>query len=114
VDVREPARPDPGTAPELGESRTRVLAALRATGAPLAVGAVADRVGLHPNTARFHLDALVEAGLADRAAEERRRPGRPRALYSARTGDGPRSYRLLARSSAATSPPPRRGLRRPP
>lgn len=109
MDAREPIRPDPGTTPELGESRARVLATLREAGAPLAAGTVAGRVGLHPNTARFHLDALVEAGLAGRVAEERERPGRPRVLYSARAGDGPRSYRLLAEilsGRLATAPRP--------
>lgn len=60
---------------------------------------VADLVGLHVNTARFHLDGLVEAGVIDRAAEQRDQPGRPRMLYAARPGGtraGARSYKLLA------------------
>lgn len=87
-----------GTVPALGKSRSRVLAVLRDVGEPLGVTAVAERVGLHANTARFHLDALVEAGVVDRASEERELPGRPRALYTARpiAGAGRRSYRLLA------------------
>ena len=60
---------------------------------------VAAQVGLHPNTARFHLDGLVDLGLARRDTEQREVPGRPRALYSA-TADSRRSerrsYRLLA------------------
>lgn len=86
-------------APALGRSRARVLAALRDAGEPLGVGAVAERVGLHANTARFHLDALVDAGLVDRAAEGREQPGRPRVLYTARPGGtqaGQRNYRFLA------------------
>ena len=75
-----------------------MLETLQTARAPLPVTAVADRVGLHPNTARFHLEGLVEQGLAERATEDRERPGRPRALYSA-TPDtaraGQRSYRLL-------------------
>jgi predicted ArsR family transcriptional regulator len=85
--------------PTLGESRTRVLSALQAAAQPLGVDAIAEKVGLHANTARFHLDGLVEQGLARRTSEERSVPGRPRTLYaatpdSARTGR--RSYRLLA------------------
>lgn len=83
----------------LGESRARVLGVLQDAGAPLSVGDVARRLGLHTNTARFHLDGLVEAGAVDRTTEERERPGRPRALYSARpeaAQAGERSYRLLA------------------
>jgi len=85
--------------PYVGESRRRVLEALQASDEPLGVGDVARRVGLHPNTARFHLDALTESHLAERQREERDVPGRPRWLYTAgpesgRTGR--RSYRLLA------------------
>lgn len=83
----------------LGDSRARVLTVLQAARAPLGVSEIAAEVGLHPNTTRFHLDALVEHGLAERDTEDRAVPGRPRTLYaatadSARTGR--RSYRLLA------------------
>jgi predicted ArsR family transcriptional regulator len=72
---------------------------LQAARAPLGVNEIASQVGLHANTTRFHLDALIEQGLVERAIEERDVPGRPRTLYtatadSARTGR--RSYRLLA------------------
>src|SRR6516165_6652039 len=71
---------------------------LRAADGPLGVREVAQRMRLHPNTARFHLEALVEAGLAVRETEDRETPGRPRIGYQA-TADGPpgrRRYRLLA------------------
>lgn len=96
---RELTLADPSSAPALGASRARVLAALRNARSPMGVAEVADLVRLHPNTARFHLDGLVEQGLAERAVEDRGVPGRPRALYapSARSaGTGRRSYRLLA------------------
>jgi predicted ArsR family transcriptional regulator len=87
----------------LGESRGRVLDVLRAIAGPAGVQEIAERVGLHPNTARFHLDGLVDAGLAERQAEGqaegRGRPGRPRMTYVATPSDvpaGQRSYRLLA------------------
>lgn len=92
-------RPDGTAEPAMGKSRTRVLAALRETASAVAVDEMAERVGLHPNTARFHLDGLVEAGLAERAVEQREQPGRPRTLYTAHAQSvdtGPRSYRLLA------------------
>src|SRR5215469_1794676 len=82
----------------LGRSRADVLDMLRTAGGPLGVREVAQRMGLHPNTARFHLEALVEAGLAAREAEDRETPGRPRIGYRA-VPDGPagrRRYRLLA------------------
>jgi predicted ArsR family transcriptional regulator len=77
--------------------RAEVLAGLRQADGPLSVTDIAALTGLHINTARFHLDALVTDGLAERSAEPRNEPGRPRILYYA-TGPvpGPRSYRLLA------------------
>jgi predicted ArsR family transcriptional regulator len=83
----------------LGESRLRVLTLLQDAGHPLGVADVANAAGLHANTARFHLDGLVDSGLVDRTTESREHPGRPRALYAARPGSargGQRSYRLLA------------------
>lgn len=92
-------RADPPAGPTIGPSRDRVLAVLQAARAPLGVTDIAARVGLHPNTVRFHLDGLVEHGLAERHTEPRDVPGRPRTLYSAAAdspGAGRRSYRLLA------------------
>ncbi|MGH3414614.1 MAG: helix-turn-helix transcriptional regulator [Marmoricola sp.] len=82
-----------------GETRSRVLATLQDAGQPMDAAEVADVVGLHVNTARFHLDRLVESGLTDREPERRERPGRPRTLYRARPGGTPagtRRYELLA------------------
>jgi predicted ArsR family transcriptional regulator len=59
----------------LGRSRADVLDMLRAADNPLGVRDVAQQTGLHPNTARFHLEALVEAGLAERETEDRETPG---------------------------------------
>lgn len=88
---------DSGAVPALGESRGRVLAVLRGAGRPVGVREAAEQVGLHPNTTRFHLDGLVDAGLAERRTEERTEPGRPRMVYAAAGEEGGRrSYRLLA------------------
>lgn len=93
----------PGTLAEpVPEStRGRVLAALRSSAEPLTVRAVAGDVGLHVNTARFHLDALVARGLATSATEDRGTPGRPRRLYAAAERshsmeEGQFSHQLLA------------------
>jgi predicted ArsR family transcriptional regulator len=97
MNVQTLLAPDAG--PPLGPSRARVLDLLRAAGSPLGVKEVADRAGLHSNTARFHLDALVEAGLAARAPLARSTPGRPSMAYQAIDGGGAagrRRYRLLA------------------
>lgn len=96
---RDVTRADEPPAPVLGASRARVLAVVQQGTGAIGVEAVADRVGLHPNTVRFHLDALVRAGLASRTSEEREQPGRPRLLYTANADGvaaGRRSYRLLA------------------
>jgi predicted ArsR family transcriptional regulator len=76
---------------------------LQAADRRMDVREVAERMGLHPNTARFHLEALVEAGLAVREAEDRETPGRPRIGYRATSGGpaGRRHYRLLAEMLAS-------------
>jgi predicted ArsR family transcriptional regulator len=79
--------------------RRRVAELLRESERPLGVAEVAERLGVHVNTARFHLDALVADGLVERSLEEPTGPGRPRTVYSPRPGmdrSGVRSYRLLA------------------
>ena len=97
MDVQALLTPDAGA--PLGQSRAHVLDLLRAAGSPAGVRDIADQAGLHPNTARFHLDALVDAGLAARAPKERTTPGRPSMAYRAAAGGetmGRRRYRLLA------------------
>ena len=89
----------------LGESRSRVLEILQDAGTQLGVSEVAATLSLHPNTVRFHLDALVASGLVDSEAEESDLRGRPRMLYSARANSantGRRSYRLLAEILASS------------
>jgi predicted ArsR family transcriptional regulator len=88
-----------GPGPPLGQRRADVLEVLRSASAPLRVREVARRTGVHANTARFHLDALVDAGLATRQVLARAAPGRPSFGYAA-AGQAPaaghRQYRLLA------------------
>jgi len=75
------------------------MALLKKSSRPLPVEVVAENIGVHVNTARFHLEALVEAGLATREAEVRSQPGRRRVLYAgAQTFQRPQpteDYRLL-------------------
>ncbi len=97
ADMSDATLVDPPSDVAVGSRRAEVLARLRDAHAPLSVAQVAEQTGLHVNTARFHLDGLVSDGLAERSAEERDVPGRPRILYSARgRAPGPRSYALLA------------------
>lgn len=102
MDVRSLPTPDAGR--PLGQSRAHVLHLLRAAGSPVSVRDIADQAGLHPNTVRFHLDALVDAGLAARTPTERTTPGRPSMAYRPVSGGGPVSgwrYRLLAEMLAS-------------
>lgn len=81
-----------------GVSRVRILEMLRASPEGLDAREVADRVGLHVNTVRVHLDHLARAGLVTGEAEPRSEPGRPRILYraTAEASEGSSGYRLLA------------------
>jgi|SRR5699024_11039691 len=90
---------DPAPAPAHGRMRSYVLELVRNSDEPVSVVDIAHATGLHRNTARFHLDGLVEAGLVRRRAEAAGRPGRPRTVYlvdAPETQQGRRSYRLLA------------------
>ncbi len=83
--------------PQLRARRQAVLQSLRQSPEALGVADVAALTGLHPNTARFHLDALATQGLVVRTVEARTSPGRPRVLYVAPDqAPDQRSYRLLA------------------
>jgi predicted ArsR family transcriptional regulator len=98
--------------PESSGRRTDVLRVLRDATAPMSIVQVADRLGVHPNTVRFHLDTLVRQGRVEQVAPDRRRPGRPPQLFRTVRGmdpAGPRRYRLLAEilvASVAAEPDP--------
>nr|WP_245645946.1 helix-turn-helix domain-containing protein [Pseudonocardia acaciae] len=83
----------------MSERRERVLAVIQGAGRPVGVAEVAERVGVHANTARFHLEALVDDGVIDRITDAPSGRGRPPISYRARPGlarGGTRRYRLLA------------------
>jgi predicted ArsR family transcriptional regulator len=83
----------------LGPTRTRVLALLQDSGVPVTAATSASQLGLHVNSVRFHLDALVADGMAVRTRQDRSSPGRPQVLYAPTVGAPPvahRSYRLLS------------------
>ncbi|WP_371648880.1 helix-turn-helix transcriptional regulator [Streptomyces mirabilis] len=85
---------------QLSPRRREVLDAVRGAGTPLGVIEVADRLAVHPNTVRLHLDALVTQGRVERAVEQPSGPGRPRTVYAPRRGmdqGGARRDRPLAR-----------------
>ena len=83
-----------------GGRRREILDSFRAHGHARSAREVADEHGLHINTARFHLDALVRQGSLRREAGRSSGPGRPRANYLLVQGmdrTGPRSYQLLSK-----------------
>lgn len=79
--------------------RQGILAALRETRAGLDTNELAARLGLHPNTIRWHLGVLADAGLVEEVPERRHGRGRPSIVHRL-TGDGIArgrdDYRLLA------------------
>jgi predicted ArsR family transcriptional regulator len=83
-----------------GGRRTHVIQLLRDSKAPVSVQDIAREVGVHQNTARFHLESLVDAGLAERTQQTRSTPGRPKVLYRGtlpnQTHERAQAYRLLA------------------
>lgn len=79
--------------------RQDVLATVRASASPLSILDIAERLGVHPNTVRFHLNVLLENGQVEEAQPESARPGRPALMFRAHSGmdpAGPRNYQLLA------------------
>ena len=90
--IVRPSEKSPGRRPD-------VLRVLKAAAGPMSITAVADKLGVHPNTVRFHLDTLVSDGQVEQVEPDRKRPGRPPQMFRAlrqMDPDGPRHYRLLA------------------
>jgi predicted ArsR family transcriptional regulator len=93
--------------------RRQVLRVLRASSAPMSIVAIADDLGVHPNTVRFHLDSLVTTGHVVHVERGRKGPGRPALMFrAARQMDrgGTRHYRMLAEilsAALAAEPDPR-------
>jgi predicted ArsR family transcriptional regulator len=90
--------------PNVGR-RHDVLAALRTSKTPMRIDEIAADLGIHPNTVRFHLDALVGDGQVTRMQTGPSGPGRPALRFQAsRRMDprGPRHYELLADILAAS------------
>lgn len=91
---------DQPTAAELAAAeprRAEILRLLRETPAGLDADHLARRLELHPNTVRWHLGHLADAGLVTAERMHRRTPGRPRLVYRVATGTGETSgFRFLS------------------
>jgi predicted ArsR family transcriptional regulator len=64
------------------ETRLAIYRELAGTTYPLSVTEIAERIGLHPNTVRPHLERMREADLVAVEAIHRGTPGRPQHRYS--------------------------------
>jgi len=89
---------DKGSKALVDPRRLAIVEALRRSPRGLDTNGLADRLGLHPNTARWHLGILADAGLVD-ARPERHGRGRPSIVYrltAEAAARGRDEYRLLA------------------
>lgn len=68
-------------------AQRRVLEVVEGAGQPISSAEVAKTLKLHPNTAREHLDALLNAGLVTTLPLRTGKRGRPTLLYSVTTLD---------------------------
>ena len=68
-------------------AQRRVLEVVESAGQPISSAEVAKTLKLHPNTAREHLDALLNAGLVTTLPMRTGKRGRPTLLYSVTTLD---------------------------
>lgn len=98
----------------MSPSRALVWETLLQSAAPETLAGLVTSTGLHANTLRDHLDALVADGLVRRRREEPKGRGRPAWLYEATNvepASGRTEYAGLAATLAAaihrTSPNPR-------
>jgi predicted ArsR family transcriptional regulator len=104
MEIMGPTPARSGGTPALSPQRARVLEHVQRSDTTVTVGEVAARLGLHPNTARKHLDALVAQDLVASGLVPTDGPGRPARSYVAapRTEPDPRvrDYAALATALA--------------
>lgn len=102
----------------MNTTRRTVLQVLRESAEPLSIAQVAEAVGVHVNTVRFHLDALIGTGQVEQVRTAPSGPGRPATrlrAVAAMDRTGPRTYLPLAQlllDDVASAPRPRERARR--
>ena len=92
VTTRRPGMAPPGR-------RDVILQLLRASAKPRSITSLAEELGVHPNTVRFHIGGLLRADRVEQVLGDSVGRGRPPVLFRAsRRMDptGPTNYRLLA------------------
>lgn len=96
-------------------TRARLFALLCDLKRPAGTAELAERLGLHPNGVRLHLERLAEQGLVERARARTSRGRPPAAWRVARdarpAGTAPSAYEDLGRWLARALDSPSRGLR---
>ena len=107
-----PTRPDDALAQP---TRARLFAVLGELRQPTSTDELAERLGLHPNGVRVHLERLREGGLVARDRTRRGR-GRPRDMWTVAPdaqpgGDPPTAYADLGRWLARAIAPGKTRLR---
>ena len=94
------------------DTRYALYAELVASPVPLSTSDLAERMALHPNTVRPHLERMREAGLLEVEMDSRGSVGRPQHRYRPTAGApgvdlDPPSYQLLAELLAQLADAPR-------
>jgi predicted ArsR family transcriptional regulator len=101
------AIPTPASHLALSPQRITVLDDVRAH-TPTRINDIAERLGLHANTVREHLDALADHGLVECTNEPARGRGRPAKVYRPMPAADPtlsgRDYAGLATALAGHIP----------
>jgi predicted ArsR family transcriptional regulator len=102
IDLSYGPSPTPRRPAGLSASRAALLDLLETRPAPATVAAMSRATGLHENTVREHLEALLGEGLVERTRAEAHGRGRPAWLYRAVRDTGPvGEYAGLAAALAA-------------
>lgn len=84
------------------QTREDLLRFIEAQAAPVSTSALAQATGLHENTVRGHLEALLGDGYLVRSRDQTARRGRPAWLWQADASDDSSPYAALAAALAAT------------
>lgn len=100
-------------------ARRELLDALESAGQPLTAQQIAETIGLHVTTVRFHLDQLEQASLVAREVHHESRRGRPSVRYQSTATHGERASDqmigalagMLAMNGAIGEDPRAAGLR---
>lgn len=89
--------------PRLSGQRAAILERLQQAGTPTTIAGLATELGLHQNTVRGHLDALVDRGLAVRGRALAHGRGRPAWTYTAATENVEPDQRVRDYAGLATA-----------